>query len=35
MMMNVGQSVEWELAGETDVLEKTCLSATLFTTNSK
>jgi hypothetical protein len=32
--MSVEQSVEWELAEETEVLEKTCSSATLSTTNS-
>jgi hypothetical protein len=33
MMMNMEQSVEWELAGEAEVLGETCLSATLSTTN--
>jgi hypothetical protein len=34
MMMNVEQSVEWELAEETEVLEKeTASSATVSTTN--
>jgi hypothetical protein len=33
MMINVEQSVESELAGETEVLGKTYPSATLFTTN--
>jgi hypothetical protein len=33
-MLSMEQSVEWELAGETEVLgEKTCPSATLSTTN--
>jgi hypothetical protein len=32
-MMSVEESVEWELAGETDVLEENCPSATLSTTN--
>jgi hypothetical protein len=32
-MMSVEQSVEWELAGETEVLGETCPSATLSTTN--
>jgi hypothetical protein len=31
--MSVEQSVEWELAGETEVLVKTCTNATLSTTN--
>jgi hypothetical protein len=34
MMMNVEQSVEWELAAETEVLGETCPSATLSTTNA-
>jgi hypothetical protein len=33
MMMIVEQSVECELAGEPKYLEKTCRSATWFTTN--
>jgi hypothetical protein len=33
MMMNVEQSVESELAGETEVLGENCPSATLSTTN--
>jgi hypothetical protein len=33
MTMNVEQSVEWELAGETEISEKTSLNATLSTTN--
>jgi hypothetical protein len=33
MMVIVEQSVEWELAGETEVLGETCPSATLSTTN--
>jgi hypothetical protein len=32
-MMNVEQSVEWELAGEADVLGENLPSATLSTTN--
>jgi hypothetical protein len=32
-MMNVEQSLEWELVGETEVLEKTYPSATLATTS--
>jgi hypothetical protein len=32
-MMNVEQLVDWELAGETEILEKTCPSANLSTTN--
>jgi hypothetical protein len=31
MMMNVEQLVEWELAGETEVLRETCPNATLST----
>jgi hypothetical protein len=33
MRMIVEQLVKWRLAGETEVLEKTCPSATLSTTN--
>jgi hypothetical protein len=34
MIVNVEQSVEWELAGKTEVLgEKTCPSATFSSTN--
>jgi hypothetical protein len=33
MMMIVEQSVECELAGETELLGETCLSASLSTTN--
>jgi hypothetical protein len=32
-MVTVEQLVEWRLAGETEVAEKTCPSATLSTTN--
>jgi hypothetical protein len=31
--MSVEQSVEWELAGETEVLGENCPNATLSTTN--
>jgi hypothetical protein len=34
IMMSVEQSVEWELAGETKVLGKSCSNATLSTTNA-
>jgi hypothetical protein len=33
MRVIVEELVEWRLAGETEVLEKTCPSATLSTTN--
>jgi hypothetical protein len=33
MMMNVEQSVEWELVGETEVLKENLPSATLSPTN--
>jgi hypothetical protein len=34
MMMSVEQSVEWELAGETEVLGENLPSVTLYTKNS-